>query len=116
MIKKNKAIAGVLLFTMLLSGIPEGFGAVSYVYADEPVASVETEAELDSGEQTPEDDNLDEDNPSEEEKKIIEEQGADPGQDAEDSPVEQLKETNDQEPVEHKIEKKDDALEKLLTW
>ncbi len=75
MIKKNKAIAGVLLFTMLLSGIPEGFGAVSNVYADEPVASVETVAEPESGEQTPEGDDLDEANPSEEEKKTIEEQG-----------------------------------------
>ncbi len=47
MIKRNKAIAGLLLFTMLMSGIPEGFGIVSSVYADETAQSVEAVAESD---------------------------------------------------------------------
>lgn len=76
MIKRSKMIAGVLLFTMLLSGISEGFGTVTTVYADEPAASVEKTEEPESGEQNPEDDDLDEANPSEEEKKIIDEKSS----------------------------------------
>ncbi len=125
---KNKAIAGVLLVTMLLSGIPEGFGAVSKVYADEPVASVETVAEPESGEQTPEIDDLDEADPSKEEKKIIEEQGSAQGQGTdekssditevtdkkENNLVDQVKDTNDQESVTPKDEKKDEKRDEQI--
>ena len=53
MIRKNKIIAGLLLFTMLMSGIPEGFGVVSSVYADEnkAVAEAEVDAEADPEEE-----------------------------------------------------------------
>ena len=57
MIKRSKVIAGLLLFSMLMSGIPEGIGMVSDVYANENKAVAEAEVKADAepeGETEPE--------------------------------------------------------------
>ena len=97
MIKRSKMIAGVLLFTMLLSGIPEGFGTVTTVYADEPLATVEKTEEPESGEQNPEDDDLKETAPSEDDKEVIEEQVPAKDQDADEKSSDSVEVTDKKE-------------------